>query len=144
MGDGAASIESGDFEPGIGPHEDRELELMLAGKKPLAMFVEVVPTESGLIPEKAFEPYVLAGQILMREVYEAALPAPSLPPDARLRLVLYALPSEAWRIEAMLLVCQVYDQQGGWDEGLERVTGKLLGYEDWQVEAFLRRVGLRK
>jgi len=47
--------------PNIGPHDDRELELMLAGRKPLAMFTEVLPLESGLIPEADFAPHVASG-----------------------------------------------------------------------------------
>lgn len=135
-----------DTEPaaGIGPHEGRELALMLAGQKPLAMFVEIVPIESGIVPDVAFAPHVAAGRIVMREVFD---PAPRLPvdvKDARVRRVFYALPGEAWRIDAMLLVCRVYEQQGGWDAGLERVTGKLLGYADDEIEAFLRKMQLSK
>lgn len=32
-----------DLPPGVGPHEGREVELMLAGQKPLAMFYDAVP-----------------------------------------------------------------------------------------------------
>jgi hypothetical protein len=38
----------------IGPHEGKELELMLAGKKHLAAFGDI-------IPEKKFPPYVENG-----------------------------------------------------------------------------------
>lgn len=34
---------------GIGPHEGKELELMLAGKKPLAMFSDVFPSTLRLL-----------------------------------------------------------------------------------------------
>src|SRR5262245_49363302 len=104
---GEDAEKGADVELGIGPHEDRELALMLAGEKPLAMFSEIVPIEAGLVPDEAFEPHVAAGQIIKREVYEAVLPLTVHHPDARLRRVLYALPDEAWRIEAMLLVCRV-------------------------------------
>lgn len=37
----------------------------------------------------------------------------------------------------MVLLLQVYRDQGGWDEGVERFTGNLLGYETQHIEAFL-------
>jgi hypothetical protein len=125
---------------GIGPHEGIELELMLAGTKPLAMFTEVSPLETGVVPEEDFRPHVESGRIIMREVFEPAPKLPNYNGDVRTRRVLYALPEEAWRIEAMLLLCQVYETQGGWDVGLERMTGRLLGYEERQIEAFLKRL----
>src|SRR5438128_1255759 len=112
-----------DSEDGTAPHEGRELELMLAGRKPLAMFVEIVPYESGIIPDEEFAPHVAAGRIVMREVFKTDLRLPASVRDGRVRHVLYALPNEAWRIDAMLLLFDVYDQQGGWDAGLERMTG---------------------
>jgi len=126
--------------PDVGPHEGRELELMLAGTKPLAMFIEVLPAEAGLIPEAAFAPHVRSGRLVMREIITPASGVPDCPEGLSVRHVLYALPEEAWRIEAMLLVCGVAASIRRWDEGLERVTGKLLGYEDWQIDAFLRKV----
>ena len=141
VGDDQERLDQRD-EDGTAPHEERELELMLAGRKPLAMFVEIVPYESGIVPDEEFAPHVAAGRIVMREVFKTD---PRLPPhvrDGRVRHVLYALPNEAWRIDAMLLLFSVYDQQGGWDAGLERMTGKLLGYSDKSVEAFLRGMGL--
>ena len=49
--------------PLIGPHEGRELELMLAGKKPLALFS--APTfEAETLPIKDFAPYVDDGLII--------------------------------------------------------------------------------
>jgi len=76
----------------------------------------------------------------MREVFEPMLSAPDDPESVFVRRVLYALPHEVWRIEAMLLVCQVAASLGRWDEGLERVKGKLLGYEDRQIDAFVKRI----
>lgn len=124
----------------IGPHEDHELELMLAGKKPLAMFTELSPVETGLIPDAEFAPFVKSGRIIMREAFE---PTPSLPGHAEklfVRRVLYALPEETWRIDAMLLVCQVVNRLQRWDEGLERVTGKLLGYSEHQIDKFVEKI----
>jgi len=72
-----------------------------------------------------------------------ALRARIFPQNIFVRRVLYALPEEVWRIEAMLLACQVATRLRRWDEGLERVIGKLLGYEDRQVEAFVKKLAQR-
>ena len=88
---------------------------MLARRKPLAMFTEVLPLEAGVAPDTEFAPHVAAGQIVMRELFEEATGLPAEVKDARVRRLFYALPEEAWRIDAMLLLNHVYEQQGGWD-----------------------------
>ena len=123
----------------IGPHEGQELTLMLTKEKPLAMFTEIWPLESS-IPEQEFSEHVKRGGIIMREVFEPALSPPRDAPQAKVRRVLYALPTEAWRIDAMVMLCQVYHGRG-WDAGLERLTGRLLGYKDEDIEAFVSRKG---
>jgi hypothetical protein len=138
----ADSEKRTDPDNDLDAHDGWELELMLAGQKPLTMFYELVPMDAGLVPDEKFAPHVAAGRIVMREVFEPAIGLPAEAKDARLRRVLYALPGEAWRIDAMLMLCRVYQQQGGWDAGLERLTGKLLGYDDEQIETWLRNVGL--
>lgn len=57
-----------ELPPGIGPHEGRELALMLAGKKPLAMFNDDWPTDWEP-PEIAFDPYVAEGRFVKNEMY---------------------------------------------------------------------------
>lgn len=124
----------------IGPHEDRELELMLTGRKPLAMFSEIVSIDSDVFPEVEFEPHVRSGRIVKRESLEQIDGPPSGPKRVTLRRVLYALPEESWRIDAMLLVCAVSANLRKWDEGIERIIGRLLGYEDHQIDAFVKKV----
>ncbi|MCC6778157.1 MAG: hypothetical protein IT537_16220 [Hyphomicrobiales bacterium] len=52
------------------------------------------------------------------------------------RFVLYALKHEEWRIDAFILL-QETAARVGWSEGFERMLGSLLGYEEWQNEAFI-------
>jgi hypothetical protein len=52
--------------------------------------------------------------------------------------VLYALPREAWRIEAYLLLWKTAEKSG-WNAGFERMEGSLLGYEDWQNDYHMER-----
>ena len=47
--------------PGVGPHEGKELDLMLAGTKPLALFSDAVEGASSF-PEADFVPHVAAGR----------------------------------------------------------------------------------
>ncbi len=122
-------------------HTDRELALMLAGKKPLAAFSETYPgveAERGLIPEDAFHPHVESGRIVKREhISPPNEKSPKLK-GQRLgtRRVLYALPGEEWRIDAYLLLWKTAEK-AGWGEGFERLEGSLLGYEEWQNDAFI-------
>jgi hypothetical protein len=120
----------------VGPHEGRELELMLSGRKPLSMFV--VDAE-GLFPEQDFDAHVATGALK-----KAVSEEPTSTPDGQtinIRRVMYAIPSEEWRIEAMRLVLDVYDSSGpGWRPDLERVIGTLLGYDREDIEEFIRRI----
>jgi len=50
--------------------------------------------------------------------------------------VLYAVPSEVWRIDAYLLVMDILDQRC-WSEGMERMQGRLLGYTDSQNDIYI-------
>jgi hypothetical protein len=120
----------------IGPHEGRELELMLSGCKPLSMFVA---DADGLFPEQDFDAQVAMG-VLKKSVSEETVVAPH-GGTAKVRRVMYSLQGEEWRIEAMRLVLGVYDTSGpGWKPDLERIIGTLLGYEREDIEEFIDRV----
>ncbi len=114
---------------------------MLEGKKPMAMFFDVLP-ECGVIPRGEFRPYVESGQILMREaVYH---PVHQGKKDAPLRYIYYATPKEGWRIEAMHRI------QREIASGLRPATdeddiaiGRLLGYSEKDILRFLARQAKR-
>ena len=117
-------------------HTNRELALMLAGTKPLAAFIGEYPPNPEVedIPERKFEPYVRSGRFVKREVI-----CPETGRDSRelgLRRVLYAQPDQQWRIDAYLLLWDTASKSG-WNEGFERMEGTLLGYEDWQNDAYI-------
>ncbi len=57
----------------------------------------------------------------------------------RRRIVMYALPHQEWRINAMALLMDSA-AKCGWSEGFERVQGSLLGYEDWQNDIFIEKI----
>lgn len=119
----------------IGPHEGRELELMLDGKKPLSMFSYLV--EGGFVPypEAEFEKYVSTGRLKKVVSDQSTTVRGELLTNRR---VLYALPNEDWRIRAFLFVQALYDSFGpGWRPDFEMIIGSLLGYDREDIEAFI-------
>lgn len=118
--------------PGVGPHEGQELDLMLAGTKPLALFSDAVEG-AFWFPEADFAPHVAAGRILRFEDVT--------PPRAdghAIRRLFYCLPGEEWRVEAARAL---QDRLAHWDQPWtdedDRAMGRLLGYREEDIEAFL-------
>jgi len=105
---------------------------MLQGKKPFAAFCDEIESSYNeeIIPEKSFAPYVAQGAFSRREVIVEA------PPHV-LRRVLFALPGEEWRMDAYLLLWEVA-KKSGWNDSLERMEGRLLGYEDCQCDFHIK------
>ena len=120
-----------DLPKGIGPHEGRELELMLAGEKPLAMFSDIV-SSSYEWPDEWFEPHVASGKLVKKEFLDET-------PDGRhkVRTLFFALPSETWRIDEAYGLSR--KQFASWcDEASETCArlGRLLGYREDDIQAF--------
>jgi hypothetical protein len=124
-----------DAAPMIGPHEDRELELMLAGLKPLAMFY-ALDFEDWIIPEEDFAPHVAAGRFIKAEHFFPF----DTPPGARVRYVFYAVPEEQQRIaQAVEIVRSIYIKLETPYDDQDRLLGRLLGYREEDIEFFLRQ-----
>jgi hypothetical protein len=112
-------------------HTNRELGLMLAKKKPLAHFSD----GAGAFPEavqrylRCFDRHVEAGVFVRRDAF--------CPPNAHrsysLHRILFALPSEEWRIDEMIEMME----SEVWGPEQERREGELLGYADWMNDQFL-------
>jgi hypothetical protein len=118
-------------------HTNRELLLMLSGSKPLSFFCSSVSNPSDEdIPEELFDAYVKLGAIKKAERVDALNP---MSPLVRNRNVLYALPAEEWRFAEFFTVLEK-GRLKGWTEELTRRQGTLLGYEDWQNDAFIEMV----
>ncbi len=117
-------------------HTNRELAMMLAGTKPLAMFYDSVPSDSAwTIPEEVFAPHVASGRFVQRELVwlDERLP----PGTSGIRYVFYAVAVEAWRIDAYIALKTAASLSGDGGAALERLEGALLGYAEWQNEAHL-------
>ena len=126
----------------LGPHEGRELELMLAGKKHLSVFFLEEGIEREIFPERQFDLHVAQG-IFLKDVRVVNYVSAD-GEEMSARSVLYATAGEAWRIPAMRMIEDVYYSMGrGWRPDLERVIGSLLGYDRNDVELFIERLPRR-
>ena len=53
-----------------------------------------------------------------------------------MRTVFFVLPGHEWRVDSY--VENILNRTGAWNEGLERLQGLLLGYEDWQNDWWIQ------
>jgi hypothetical protein len=121
-------------------HTNRELILMLAGEKPLASFMgSPAVADSWEIPEKYFDPYVAEGRFRKHDERHVLSKPDARARNAAVRHVLYALSGEEWRINEYRSLLQRANMEG-WSELLTRKQGSLLGYADWQNDAFIERI----
>ena len=124
----------------IGPHEGKELELMLSGDKKLAVFHDTLPDDGviseDIIPEEKFAPYVADGNIkrLSRDI-------PNMRKGGALRFVCFTLPDEEWRAEFFLWYKSGFlrgDLQ--YHPAQERIIGALLGYAQSDIEDYIQKL----
>jgi hypothetical protein len=123
-------------------HNGRELSLMLEGKKPLAIFHDLIFVDDVDDKiERDFAQHVDQGRFVRREEQDL-LPNPQ-PIGGRLalgtRIQLYALPKEDWRIDAYLLLTNAAKGRP-WNDALESFVGRLLGYTEEEIAAWLAHV----
>lgn len=121
----------------IGPHEGKELELMLAGKKKLAIFHDALIDDRNIpediIPEKAFAPYVAKGAIK-----RLSQDTPVVKSGSIIHYVCFTLPGEEWRAEFFIwLKSKTLKGEIPNDHAHDVVIGKLLGYKDSDIEDYL-------
>ena len=122
-------------------HTNRELELMLAGKKPLAMFSEEIsflPDEE-FIPEERFSAYVKTGEFVRGETLVAGPYSEKLDRETEIKYVFFALKDEAWRIDAMAILVEQWAKTNEWNETCERIESALLGYTDEEIDAWCKK-----
>jgi hypothetical protein len=119
--------------PLIGPHVGRELQLMLAGEKPMAKFT----IESGMDPKYCgveFEPYVANGRF---KKFTSAGKPPII------ERVWYCQLGEEWRAKLDQIVEEKLKDGSIWEEftsaDLARIDGFLLGYSKTCIEHFVEK-----
>lgn len=103
---------------GVGPHEFIEYELMLATKKNLAMFCDLIPSKFVHNPDE-LDMEMIASADCRNTVYFM----------------------RGHREDAERLLDLTLGARGkGFEPATEREIGRLLGYEEWQIDAFLDHV----
>ena len=122
-------------------HTGRELELLCAGTKPLAWFIFSMDYEQDLyVAHRAqFAPLVDSGRLVEASYDETLTYDPKLERNLLVRTVLYALPEEAWRMPALRMILEVSctHRDIGHNEIINRLMGRLLGYTEQEIEAFV-------
>ena len=126
----------------VGPHDGRELQLMLEGKKHLSMFLIEDDVEYEDYPDKRFDALAMEGRFVKEVRVEKFMLVNGV--EMGSRRILYATPGEAWRIPAMLMIEDIYRTLvPGRRPDLERAIGWLLGYDRSDVELFVEWLARR-
>jgi hypothetical protein len=124
-------------EPWDAPHVGHELELMLAGRKPLSMFTSVVGLDEW--PDEAVFDQAVADGRLTKAVQSRDLKCRD-GSVAEFRRIMYAIPGEEWRLKAMILVHDLYlSLAPGFRPDLDRFIGHLLGYDRDDIEEGVKK-----
>ena len=123
----------------IGPHNYKELELMLAGLKPMARFtIELDFPETGKI-DQGFDQHVKSGKIKKYYVKSTN----GLPTERRY----YYLEGEEWRVKTCELMWACIGSKflsAFTPDDLHRLDGWLLGYAKEDIEDFIQQSNARK
>ena len=112
-------------------HTNRELGLMLAGKKPLARFCDAKDQFPEVVLRylRLFDRYIANGTLVRADQFEE----PNLHRSFTLHCIHFALPGEVWRIAAMIEL----HASPKWSLAHERREGELLGYADWMNDHWI-------
>lgn len=128
-----------EWKPNVVPyliHTNFELPLMLDGRKPLAVFWDAYPPDLLGKLTAPFAPYVASGQIVSC-IVEKPEPEPKRGPTGEFyhgtTIAFFAMPGEAWRIDAY----QRLREEAAlsvWNDDFERREGRLYGYTESQID----------
>lgn len=120
-------------------HTGYELPLMLEGRKPLAHFTGEAGSPWLAEIQDRFSPHMQAGTLLYMaaERERTYYMAHDNKVTFRSTHLLYALPGEEWRFDALLRLVDGLHAGEPWTEAEEREQGTLLGYSaeqcDWWI-----------
>jgi hypothetical protein len=121
-------------------HGGYELALMVHGRKPFA-FMDYDSSSKQLRTLKArFDHYVSQGILHAHpEIFES-----KDQPGRQTGTILYTTKGEEWRIPAYELVRMRSKRTANGFENVDRLTGALLGYEEWQNDWWIDNVSTRE
>ena len=121
----------------IGPHQGKELELMLAGEKHMAIFCDAIGKDGNIseeiIPEQAFAPHVESGKIL-RFCSEEYDPSHKI----IVRKVYFTTKGNEWRVQALAwMLEECIAKRRPFDDAYEYFVGRLLGYSEEDIQHYI-------
>lgn len=114
-------------------HTNRELGMMLRGEKPLAVFSHVEDSFPVALLRylRMFDRHVEMGRLVKRE---HRMPVEIREERHASLAILYALPTDTWRIDAMISLRRDMSE---WTDEHERREGTLLGYTEKQNDLWI-------
>lgn len=123
-------------------HTGHELTLMLEGRKPFSVFEEVIYSDSREDENSLlFLKHAEEGRFAYHEQKDMWGDTHVINGRVAIgvRLRLFALRNEAWRIEAYLLMAKA-SRGRPWNDSLENLLGLLLGYSEEENRIWLEHV----
>jgi hypothetical protein len=110
---------------GIGPHEGLEFDLMRAGRKAVALFYELEP--EGLAEISADPSFSC---LRFSAVQKRGISVP-----------VWIVFHKNAEVQAKQLKALVQQPPNGWKTAHEREVGRILGYNEADIDAFIAHVG---
>lgn len=120
----------------IGPHQGKELELMLSGTKHLALFSDEViagnTISEEIIPDQAFMPYLNRLFVRMeKDIY-------FLKTKTMIRYVCFTTQGEEWRAKTIFWIKEeMAKTEKKFDPVFETMIGRLLGYTEEDIKDYI-------
>lgn len=117
------------YAPSLGPHEGKELQLMLLGQKDIALFYEDSP-----IPEE-FAPYLQSKALFCR-----AVECKTRIDNMLMHFYIISRFEHDPRIQRLITLIQHSLIERGFQENIEREIGQILGYCTEDIEYYIVRM----
>lgn len=111
----------------LGPHEGKELELLLADQKPIALFYEGIPEE--------FLPYLESDVLKLK----TKIVATQFAQDIEFKLIYKNIENEK-QVDELMAVLQQSIQEALFIPEIERKIGELLGYREIDIDYYLAHI----
>ena len=112
----------------LGPHEECELELLLSGEKPIALFYDLLPTE--------FLEHLEQGTLsMLSKDIETSLPSP-------FSIMLIYKNAPLADLNELMMCIETLFKETNFEKciELERRIGQLLGYSAQDIEFYIQHI----
>ena len=119
-----------DLSPTLGPHEGRELELLLSGEKPIALFYEEVPDE-------------FLSHLNSDNLKKIMKTFPTQHANKTITFCLIYKNAPKSHLNELLSILEQSLLQKGFQPTIECRIGQLLGYREIDIEYYLNHIARR-